>query len=158
MLCCCHLKILHHFIFKLGFVKLNLIAPRAQNSSGASMCESSEWLKQVQGLSVLCLQLSKQGRWQPWETMPSIWSLLFLQTQHRGNGVFRNMNNQGTLSYPSLLVLLSCKPATYAENSGTEGKEKTEKSIVLFPFSHYSSISWKEIESIGRICVYQEVE
>lgn len=42
--------------------------------------------------------------------------------QIEGNGVLRHMNNQGTISYPFMLLLF-IKPATYAKNDAAERKE-----------------------------------
>ena len=75
---------------------------------------------------MLCQDLGRLG------ALTALESLLTLK-QKEGNDVLRHMNNQGTLLYSFIMLLLYIKPTTYAKNDAIERKGKFPF-LSLFPY------------------------
>lgn len=76
-------------------------------------------------------------------------------------GVLRNMNDQETLSYPfRLMLLLSVSQSLVPKMMTLKERGKIGQPLVLFYFYFSPSllISKLKVESVGGLCMYQEVK
>lgn len=136
MCCCLCLEILNNFLFEPVFCKWSLLEHWSMCESrgdthnvllllatlfaygiqDAAISIKFHWIHDVwefneaqseDKISRLHLGLSKLGRWQPLEATLSVWTRTWLPIQKEGNGIWRNTDEQDTLSDPFLLIFLS---------------------------------------------------
>lgn len=75
---------------------------------------------------MLCEDLGRLGALTALESLPAV-------NQKEVNDVLRHVNNQGTLLYSFIMLLLYIKPTTYAKNDAIERKGKFHF-LSLFPY------------------------
>lgn len=81
-----------------------------------------------------------------------------LLTGKEDNGVLRNMNDQETLSSFPLMLLPSVSQSLVPKMRTLKEREKIGQPLVLFYFSPSLLISKLKVESVGGLCMYQEVK
>lgn len=153
-----HNVILHHSLPPHSHVAFGMPNARWHRvSADCDACLFSETQREYK-VSVLCLQVSKRGADSPERLHRFHLNQSLLLTQKERNSLLRNTNDQWTLSYPFLLLLLPfiSQPLTWRIITWKE-RERCE-SPQLVPIQ-FSLTHWLANDTdVGRMYAYQEAK